>query len=412
MLKLLIGNILDRYVFMNRPNWKKMTVGDLCDTISDTYCRNDTEVVLINTSDVLEGKVLNHNRVENKRLKGQFKKTFKKDDILYSEIRPANKRYAFVDFEDTKQYIASTKLMVLRAKKERVLPRFLFSFLTSNKVLSELQLLAETRSGTFPQITYSSELATMPIFVPDFSTQEKIVGILDNIEEKIRNNSCINDNLVQQALALYREMFINTSNTQRKTCKAQEFFDIAIGKTPPRKEHQWFSTNPSDVTWVSISDMGSCGTYISKSSEQLTAEAIKKFNIKIIPDNTVILSFKLTVGRVAITHGEMATNEAIAHFKTDNPVFNEYLYCYLKEFNYQTMGSTSSIATAVNSRIIKAMPFVVPTNDEIAHFHGLVGPMFSQILVNQIENDHLTELRNSLLPKLMSGEIDVSDIEL
>ena len=195
MLKLLIGNILDRYVFMNRPNWKKMTVGDLCDTISDTYCRNDTEVVLINTSDVLEGKVLNHNRVENKRLKGQFKKTFKKDDILYSEIRPANKRYAFVDFEDTKQYIASTKLMVLRAKKERVLPRFLFSFLTSNKVLSELQLLAETRSGTFPQITYSSELATMPIFVPDFSTQEKIVGILDNIEEKIRNNSCINDNL-------------------------------------------------------------------------------------------------------------------------------------------------------------------------------------------------------------------------
>lgn len=222
----------------------------------------------------------------------------------------------------------------------------------------------------------------------------------------------INKNLVQQALALYREMFINTSNTQRKTCKAQEFFDIAIGKTPPRKEHQWFSTNPSDVTWVSISDMGSSGTYISKSSEQLTAEAIKKFNIKIIPDNTVILSFKLTVGRVAITHGEMATNETIAHFKTDNPVFNEYLYCYLKEFNYQTMGSTSSIATAVNSKIIKAMPFVVPTNDEIAHFHGLVGPMFSQILVNQIENDHLTELRNSLLPKLMSGEIDVSDIEL
>lgn len=252
------------------------------------------------------------------------------------------------------------------------------------------------------------------IQVVDHSREEedRIAEFLNMLDLKIEMNTNVNDNLVQQALALYREMFINTSNTQRKTCKAQEFFDIAIGKTPPRKEHQWFSTNPSDVTWVSISDMGSCGTYISKSSEQLTAEAIKKFNIKIIPDNTVILSFKLTVGRVAITHGEMATNEAIAHFKTDNPVFNEYLYCYLKEFNYQTMGSTSSIATAVNSKIIKAMPFVVPTNDEIAHFHGLVGPMFSQILVNQIENDHLTELRNSLLPKLMSGEIDVSDIEL
>ena len=257
-----------------------------------------------------------------------------------------------------------------------------------------------------------SEMENFEIDIPPLRIQQVVASILRAIDDKIRNNKAINDNLVQQALALYREMFINTSNTQRKTCKAQEFFDIAIGKTPPRKEHQWFSTNPSDVTWVSISDMGSCGTYISKSSEQLTAEAIKKFNIKIIPNNTVILSFKLTVGRVAITHGEMATNEAIAHFKTDNPVFNEYLYCYLKEFNYQTMGSTSSIATAVNSKIIKAMPFVVPTNDEIAHFHGLVGPMFSQILVNQIENDHLTELRNSLLPKLMSGEIDVSDIEL
>ena len=272
--------------------------------------------------------------------------------------------------------------------------------------------LLNKESGTVFGSVNRKDILGLEVNVAEYKEQQKIARFLSAIDEKIELNEHINKNLVQQALALYREMFINTSNTQRKTCKAQEFFDIAIGKTPPRKEHQWFSTNPSDVTWVSISDMGSCGTYISKSSEQLTAEAIKKFNIKIIPNNTVILSFKLTVGRVAITHGEMATNEAIAHFKTDNPVFNEYLYCYLKEFNYQTMGSTSSIATAVNSKIIKAMPFVVPTNDEIAHFHGLVGPMFSQILVNQIENDHLTELRNSLLPKLMSGEIDVSDIEL
>lgn len=272
--------------------------------------------------------------------------------------------------------------------------------------------LLNKESGTVFGSVNRKDILGLEVNVVEYKEQQKIARFLSAIDDKIELNERINKNLVQQALALYREMFINTSNTQRKTCKAQEFFDIAIGKTPPRKEHQWFSTNPSDVTWVSISDMGSCGTYISKSSEQLTAEAIKKFNIKIIPDNTVILSFKLTVGRVAITHGEMATNEAIAHFKTDNPVFNEYLYCYLKEFNYQTMGSTSSIATAVNSKIIKAMPFVVPTNDEIAHFHGLVGPMFSQILVNQIENDHLTELRNSLLPKLMSGEIDVSDIEL
>ena len=222
----------------------------------------------------------------------------------------------------------------------------------------------------------------------------------------------LNENLLQQAQALYREMFVNTQNESRRECRAEEYFDIAIGKTPPRKEHQWFTTNPDDVTWVSISDMGSCGTYISKSSEQLTQEAVDKFNIRVIPDNTVLLSFKLTVGRIAITHGEMTTNEAIAHFKTDKPYINEYLYCYLKDFNYQTMGSTSSIATAVNSKIIKTMPFIVPTEDEIARFHAVAGPIFAQILNNQLENDSLAALRDTLLPKLMSGELDVSKLDL
>lgn len=222
----------------------------------------------------------------------------------------------------------------------------------------------------------------------------------------------VNNNLLEQVLSIYRNRFVDSVNIDRKSCRADEYFDISIGKTPPRKEPQWFSTNPQDVTWVSISDMGSCGLYISSSSEQITQEAVEKHNVKIVPDNTVILSFKLTVGRIAITNGEMTTNEAIAHFKTDKKEINEYLYCYLKCFNYQTMGSTSSIATAVNSKIIKGMPFIVPTDDELIEFHSLVAPMFAKIKANQLENDNLSQLRDSLLPKLMSGELDVSSIDL
>ena len=76
------------------------------------------------------------------------------------------------------------------------------------------------------------------------------------------------------------------------------------------------------------------------------------------------------------------------------------------------MGSTSSIATAVNSKIIKAMPFIVPTDDEIARFHAVAGPMFAQILNNQLENDSLAAIRDTLLPKLMSGELDVSELDI
>jgi len=228
----------------------------------------------------------------------------------------------------------------------------------------------------------------------------------------VRVIKTVNDNLEQQAMALYRQMFVETNNDARRECRADECFDISIGKTPPRKEAQWFSKNPTDCIWVSISDMGRCGMYIADSSEYLSHESVDKFNIKVVPDNTVLLSFKLTVGRVAITDGAMTTNEAIAHFKTGKPEINEYLYCYLRDFNYQTMGSTSSIATAVNSKIIKAMPFVVPTDAELATFHSATAPMFEMIKTRQRENTRLAELRDSLLPKLMSAEIDVSAVQL
>ena len=273
--------------------------------------------------------------------------------------------------------------------------------------------LLKRESGTVFGSVNRHDIETLEIDIPeDENVQKKMARYLSMIDEKIELNSSINNNLLEQVLTLYRNKFVGTANNERAICRADEYFDISIGKTPPRKETQWFSTNPQDVTWVSISDMGTCGLYISSSSEQLTKNAVERHNVKVVPDNTVLLSFKLTVGRIAITNGEMTTNEAIAHFKTNKKEINEYLYCYLKCFNYQTMGSTSSIATAVNSKIIKGMPFVVPTNDELEEFHGFAAPMFAKIKANQIETDNLTTLRDILLPKLMSGELDVSNIDL
>ena len=268
-------------------------------------------------------------------------------------------------------------------------------------------------SGTTFKEVSGKTMREIIVKVPEtIEEQHKIAEILGTIDDKIEVNEKINKNLEQQVLTLYRNRFIDTINDERRICCADEYFDISIGKTPPRKETQWFSTNPQEVTWVSISDMGTCGLYISSSSEQLTREAVERHNVKIVPDNTVLLSFKLTVGRIAITNGEMTTNEAIAHFKTDKKEINEYLYCYLKCFNYQTMGSTSSIATAVNSKIIKGMPFVVPTDDELIDFHSVAAPMFAKIKANQTESKNLTAVRDIFLPKLMSGELDISDIDL
>ena len=329
----------------------------------------------------------------------------KKGDILLTTEAPLG-LVARLDRDDV---AIAQRLLTLRGKENVLDNDYLLYYLQSP--IGQASLKARETGTTVTGIK-QAEFRKIEIIIPNYEIQKKISGILKALDEKIELNNAINNNLLEQVLALYRNRFVDTVNNERRICRADEYFDISIGKTPPRKEPQWFSTNPQDVTWVSISDMGTCGLYISSSSEQLTKEAVDRHSVKIVPDNTVLLSFKLTVGRIAITNGEMTTNEAIAHFKTDKKEINEYLYCYLKCFNYQTMGSTSSIATAVNSKIIKGMPFVVPTDDELIDFHSVAAPMFAKIKANQTESEKLTAVRDTLLPKLMSGELDVSDIDL
>ncbi|WP_165329517.1 restriction endonuclease subunit S [Streptococcus tangpeifui] len=191
------------------------------------------------------------------------------------------------------------------------------------------------------------------------------------------------------------------------TGKAEEYFEIGIGKTPPRKETEWFTNDSNSVKWVSISDMGSCGMFISDSSEYLTEKAVERFNIKTIPKKTVLLSFKLTIGRIAITDTEMVSNEAIAHFKTTDTNILEYLYCYLKQFEFETLGNTSSIATAVNSKTIKSMPFTKPSDIVLRNFHEIIAPIFEEIRSNITEIFKLQSIRDTLLPKLLSGELSI-----
>lgn len=332
----------------------------------------------------------------------------REDDLIISCSGTVGK-VSIIKCDDPKGII-SQALLLLRVDTNKILPQYLKYFFLSRDGYNAI--ISRSSGSVQVNIAKRSVIEQIPIRLPQINTQRKIVGILSSIDEKIEQNERINNNLLEQVLTLYRNKFVDTVNDERRICRADEYFDISIGKTPPRKEPQWFSTNLRDVTWVSISDMGTCGLYISSSSEQLTREAVDRYNVKVVPDNTVLLSFKLTVGRIAITNGEMTTNEAIAHFKTDKKEINEYLYCYLKCFNYQTMGSTSSIATAVNSKIIKGMPFVVPTDNELKEFHDLAAPMFTNIKANQIETDNLVALRDTLLPKLMSGELDVSNIDL
>lgn len=266
------------------------------------------------------------------------------------------------------------------------------------------RLLHNAYDSTMKNLTLDM-LRDYEMDLPPIETQKKIAGILNSFDTQIEINLKIMSVLESQIMEIYKHDF--EQGGIQSTCRMDEFFDISIGKTPPRKEQTCFTENPEDVTWVSISDMGACGLYISDSSEYLTQDAVSKYNVKVVPANTVLLSFKLTVGRVAITDKPLTTNEAIAHFITKDETIVEYLYCYLKRFQYATLGSTSSIATAINSKMVKMMPFNIPTKEDAISFHSKTMPVFEQIKMLQKQNRNYESMRDSLLQRLMLNKIDL-----
>jgi restriction endonuclease, S subunit len=389
--------------------WVECTIGDLCNTISDTYKGKDEYVVLINTSDVLEGKVMNHETVANKNLKGQFKKTFKKDDILYSEIRPANKRFAFVDFENTSNYIASTKLMVLR-HNDTVLPEYLFALLKSNCVIDELQHLAETRSGTFPQITFSSELASMRVFLPDRETQKRIVSVLSSIEKKIDNNLVINNNLEEQAQAYFDKLFVVNADPNWPECTLSDIGSVIAGGTPSKSKPEYYADR--GIAWITPKDLSvDKSKFISRGENDISELGFSKSSATKMPAGTILFSSRAPIGYIAIAQNEVTTNQGFKSVIPNENIGTAYVYFLLKNLLPTIEGIASgSTFKEISGAAMKSVPTVIPDDNTIRFFSNLCEPIFKEQEVLESENKHLSTLRDSLLQKLISGEIDVSDL--
>lgn len=377
-----------------------MPVGEACSSISDTYREKKNMVTLINTSDVLEGRVLNHERVPNSNLKGQFKKTFQRDDILYSEIRPQNRRFAYVDFSPI-DYIASTKLMVIRAKKDVVSPKYLYYFLKNSSTVAELQLLAETRSGTFPQITFS-EVANLTIPVPSLAVQEVIVQTMQCLEDKITCNEQINDNLQQQAMSLYAEMFLNSSDSNVTSGTLSDIAVITMGQSPSGSSY-----NEDGVGEVFYQGRAEFGFRFPK--RRLFTTEPKR----IAEAGDVLLSVRAPVGDLNIAYERCCIGRGLGaiHSKTGHSSFVLYTMFALRS-QLDVFNGEGTVFGSINRDALNAIPIDIPPVTEIDQFEVVAHPIDELIRANYEENCRLEAIRDSLLPKLMSGEIDVSAVQL
>jgi type I restriction enzyme, S subunit len=302
------------------------------------------------------------------------------------------------------EYAIGRGLAAMRHKNGAGYKYFLKAVIDFNLEL----LLASATGSTFPNVS-KDQIANLEVSIPPLGEQKAIASVLSSLDDKIDLLHRQNTTLEHMAETLFRQWFVEEAQVGWEEKPLKEVVDIAIGRTPPRQEHQWFSESETDVKWISIKDLGNDGVYIFKTSEYLTKDAVRQFNIPLIPKDTVVLSFKMTLGRVAITTQEMLSNEAIAHFKfkTKTPFTKEYLFLFLKTYKWELLGSTSSIVTAINSAMIKDMEIAIPDDETMNKFKDSTEPLFNKIKSNQEQIQTLEKLRDNLLPKLMSGELRV-----
>lgn len=413
---------------MNFSEWRKIELGELIDSISIKHKFDKNQLIFLNTSDVLEGKVLHQNYSDINTLPGQAKKSIKKGDILFSEIRPKNKRFALVDF-DADDYVVSTKLMVLRRKNSLIDNLFLYKYLTSDRILEELQFIAEGRSGTFPQITFN-ELKSLKISLPLLNEQKAIVDILSSLDDKIELNNQMNETLEEMAQALFKRWFVDFEfpNEEGKPYKSSggEMVESELGMIPkgweittldhvcslltksvkpfenPEVLYEHFSLPACDEGKLPVIEFGN----------QISSN-------KYMVDNTCILISKLNPATKRIwdpvcKENSICSTEFMVYQPKNSEIksfcyelinsdrFTEYLLC-------NVTGSTGS-RQRVQPKLTLKYQFAISSRILIEQFSDLVKPMHDKVKANIEENRILKQTRDSLLPKLMSGEIRVSDL--
>ena len=337
------------------------------------------------------------------------------NDILITNSGTIGRMALVKDISETRRTTFQKSVAIVKPNTDKVLPSYLYYLLQS-----KVNEFINKSNGAAQKNLLLSTMRDFDLDIVDsLLTQHRIATILSRYDTLIENYQKQIKLLEEAAQRLYKEWFVDLrfpgyenakmvdglpEGWERKT--AQDFFTMSIGKTPPRAEKEWFSTNVKDVPWVSISDMKDV-MFVNETSEKLTKEACEKFNVRIVPEGTILLSFKLTVGRVSIADIPVCTNEAIAHFVKDGTNWREYTLLYLRNYHYDSLGNTSGISKAVNSTIIKNMPFVMPSAGILNDFSNKVSPMFDTIrkLYSQIRL--LTEARDRLLPRLMGGEIEI-----
>ncbi|MDD3416146.1 MAG: restriction endonuclease subunit S [Lachnospiraceae bacterium] len=326
---------------------------------------------------------------------------YRKEDVLVSNIRPYFKKIWFADREGG----CSSDVLNFRAN-ENYNSKFLYYVLSDDEFF---RYSVGTSRGT--KMPRGDKAALLKYSVPKITIaeQERIVEILSIFDDKIELNKKINNNLLEQAVALFNQLI---SGQQKNGCLG-DYCSVKSGFA--FKSSWWQDTGVRVIKIGSINqdnlDLNSC-SFVSEDKASLAADFITKGG------DLLIAMTGATIGKFSMvpkTNEILLVNQRVGKFFLgSNPIDKlPFIYCQLKQdeiYNEVINRGQGSAQPNISAADIMSIPCVIPEKDMIDSFNSTTSHLFELIINNQSEKKQLEVLRNSLLPKLMSGELDVSEI--
>lgn len=363
----------------------------------EDYVENGTPIV---TVEHLGNRVFTRQNLpqvsdEDKKRLGKY--VLEEGDIVFSRVGSVD-RCSFVD----KQHVGwmfSGRCLRVRPSKE-IDALFLYYFFCLESTKNFIRSIAV--GATMPSIN-TKLMGEIEVSFPDKNTQTKIANLLGAIDNKIETNQAINDNLEQQAATLFSSLY-DRSNTE---VSFTDLVQILGGGTPKTGENTYWNGN---IAFFTPKDVGTPYTLITEKT--ITEDGLSHCNSRLYPVNTVFVTARGTVGKVGMSGVPMAMNQS-CYALVGKETHQLLVYFYtLKAVDRLKHKASGAVFDAITTRDFESEQIMKLSADDAKSFLRIAEPMFQKVLNNSIENLRLSTLRDSLLPKLMSGEIDVSAVRL
>ena len=301
---------------------------------------------------------------------------------------------------DPVDFCIAQDMIALRADESKIYPKYLFTVLRSREIQQQIY---NTNVGDVIPHFKKQFLNQLLIPIPERSIQESIGDLYYVLSLKAERNKKINDNLQQQAAALFSSLYDRTNTEVRFT----DLIQILGGGTPKTGENTYWNGN---IAFFTPKDVGT--PYTLSTEKTITEEGLSHCNSRLYPVNTVFVTARGTVGKVGMSGVPMAMNQS-CYALVGKETHQLLVYFYtLKTVDRLKHKASGAVFDAITTRDFESEQIMKLSDEDAKSFLCIAAPMFQKVLDNGIENQRLSTLRDSLLPKLMSGEIDVSAVQL